>query len=465
MDKNIHDGNSSLLFLEIAVQQPHPHLFMRMKHDLLTMNLFPSIPPSTDEEKLRTQRISTRLFIFSFVISLAVLIGYNSLVDVVMIREVNAPNLTQYLQLYSKYSQTLTCPCRKISVRYDRFLRVNYTLHQVCSSAFVSDDWIAFLPSKLERGSYFLNDFRMVSSSIFETMKILCLLSNQTIFDSLSRFYSNDYVALSVTSQQLFQSQSQLWLNEFISSTLIAYLSTLQTIIRTIKSNNLFSLVSSQYVFMKEPKTGAIVKHEVSYGGCYCSVENCIINTTIYDYPNATIVFSTPGLYMGCSMVESLLESTLECFYNQTCIDTLESYVTKSSPMNVSALDKSLIGRFPINATMQKIVDQLMVETWNIFIMYQSYYKECKPMKCTYTYVTKHSVIYVATTIFGLIGGLVTILMLVIPELVKFRIRFAMIVRRCIRCQRIENGKYTSKMSFKWIIRKRTRVINSLQWS
>ena len=416
------------------------------------MNLFPSFPPSTNERDLSDQLISTRLFIFSFVISLAVLIGYTSLVDIVTIKEINTPNLTQYLQLYSKYSQTLTCPCGKISIRYDKFLRINYTLHQVCSSVFVSDDWIAYLPSKLERGSYFLSDFRMVSSSIFETMKILCSLSNQTIFDSLSRFYSNEYVALSVTSKQLFQSQSQLLLNEFISSTLIAYLSTLQTIISTIKSNNLFSLLSSQYVFMKEPKTGALIKHEISYGGCYCSVENCIINTTIYDYPNATILFSTPGFYMGCSMVESLLESTLECFYNQTCIDTLESYVTKSSPMNASALDRSLISRFPINVTMQKLIDQLMIEKWNVSTMYESYYKECEPMQCTYTSVTKHGAIYVMTTILGLIGGLVTILMLVIPELVKFRIRLVMIVRRCIRCQRMENGKSISKMSFKVMV-------------
>ena len=88
--------------------------------------------------------------------------------------------------------------------------------------------------------------------------------------------------------------------------------------------------------------------------------------------------------------------------------------------MNVTALDKSLSSRFFINSTIQELVDQLMVEEWNSSIMYENYYNECQPSECTYTHQTKNNVIYIVTTLVGLIGGLITVLKLIVPRLVMF---------------------------------------------
>jgi hypothetical protein len=112
---------------------------------LRNLNFFPSVPPSTDEYELQTQRISTRLFIIILSASLTILLLYTSLDKVTKMISVEEPTLTNYSQLYSTYSTALTCPCSKISVDYGKILDVNYTLHQVCSSIFVHRTWLKYL--------------------------------------------------------------------------------------------------------------------------------------------------------------------------------------------------------------------------------------------------------------------------------------------------------------------------------
>jgi hypothetical protein len=142
----------------------------KVKQYLQNLNFFPSVPPSTDEHELRTQRISTRLFIFLLIISMAILLLYHSLIRVRKTVDVDAPSLTQYLHLYSTYPQTLTCPCSKISISYDKFLDVHYTLHQVCSSVFVNQSWIDYL-ARLVKTKLIFTDFRERSSFSFQAFQ------------------------------------------------------------------------------------------------------------------------------------------------------------------------------------------------------------------------------------------------------------------------------------------------------
>ena len=60
-----------------------------------------------------------------------------------------------------------------------------------------------------------------------------------------------------------------------------------------------------------------------------------------------------------------------------------------------------------------------MVENWNLSIMYDHYYDQCQPVLCSYAYIAKNDAIYIVTTVFGLVGGLVTALKIAIPRLVR----------------------------------------------
>ena len=117
--------------------------------------------------------------------------------------------------------------------------------------------------------------------------------------------------------------------------------------------------------------------------------------------------------------MEALLQSTLECFYNQTCLDILQSNISSTHSMNATALDSSLPSQYHPKSRVQEHVDQLMVEQWMKSAAFEKYYAECQPSQCTYSHETKNSAVYIITTIVGLVGGLVTVLKLAAPRLIK----------------------------------------------
>jgi beta-lactamase regulating signal transducer with metallopeptidase domain len=88
--------------------------------------------------------------------------------------------------------------------------------------------------------------------------------------------------------------------------------------------------------------------------------------------------------------------------------------------MNVTSLNVSLSIQFFENSTIDDLLNQLMVEEWNSSSMYDNYYSQCQPSKCSYTRTAKNSAIYIVTTLIGLIGGLITVLKLIVPRLVMF---------------------------------------------
>ena len=234
-------------------------LFTKLKHSCLTLNLFPSIPPSTDDSELRRQRISTRLFIFLLILSLSVLIVYTSVITITETVHVNTPSLSHYSQLYSEFSQTLTCPCSKISVSNEKFLHINYTLHQVCNSTFVSENWILYFAYASIARYVFSGDYRSASILAFQTLSAFCQLVNETIATSLIRFYSNQYVSATVTPLQLFKTQTQTLIDEFISSTANSFTSSLRMIRGTTQGNGLQSAFQTNYIHYSFP--GRVIVH------------------------------------------------------------------------------------------------------------------------------------------------------------------------------------------------------------
>jgi hypothetical protein len=73
--------------------------------------------------------------------------------------------------------------------------------------------------------------------------------------------------------------------------------------------------------------------------------------------------------------------------------------------------------------------------------MYDNYYNACQPAQCIYTHQTKNDIIYIVTTLVGLVGGLITVLKLVVPRLVK------LVRRRNDELPGPENGKIKSKVT------------------
>jgi hypothetical protein len=398
------------------------------------LNLFPSIPPSTNEYDCRNERISTRVFIFFFILILAILLFYISFVNVTKTVNIKTPTLSQYSHLYATYPQTLTCACTTISINYGKFLGIEYSFHQVCSSVFVTENWTDYLATFADDNLMSLEDFRWTSSHTFQALSVFCNVMNETISDNLFLFYSNQYVSAFVVPSELFQTQITSLVDQFKSSIINSFLLSFSTIGSMSQGNSLFSALQTNYNLQIPHDDGVIHLSGSVYDSCHCDRSaTCVEPSAIFNISSNTIVFTVPGLYIGCFVIEALLQSTLECFYDQRCINQLQFYMVSSSPMNVTALDSSLPSQYFINSTIEDLINHLMVEQWNSSLMYDNYYKECQPAQCTYTYVTKNDIIYIVTTLIGLVGGLITVLKFVVPRLVKLFVRYILRQRRVTR--------------------------------
>ncbi|CAF4042328.1 unnamed protein product [Adineta steineri] len=67
-------------------------------------------------------------------------------------------------ELYLEYNETLSCPCSTTMVPYKNFVSQKFTFHPVCSSIFVSQQWIEAL-YLFNASKYVPFDFRTTASS------------------------------------------------------------------------------------------------------------------------------------------------------------------------------------------------------------------------------------------------------------------------------------------------------------
>jgi hypothetical protein len=188
----------------------------------------------------------------------------------------------------------------------------------------------------------------------------------------------------------------------------------------TTQANALFSALQNNYNLYIGNINFRARTRPINYDNCSCvSSFACIAQSSIYDYKSGISLFHVPNFYKGCYVIESLLQSTLECFYDQQCIVDLQGQIWSSSPVNAKALDKSLPSIYFMNSTIKNLVDNLMIELWNVSSIFENYYNECRPIQCTYNLETKNDIIYIFTTLFGVAGGLTTVLRLILPRLIK----------------------------------------------
>ena len=95
-------------------------------------------------EQIQRQRISTRIFIILLIVSLIVLLIYISLENVTETKTVKNPSLERFNVLYQQYSDSLQCPCKTSSIKYQTFpIRFDPQFHSICASDFVtSKTWV-----------------------------------------------------------------------------------------------------------------------------------------------------------------------------------------------------------------------------------------------------------------------------------------------------------------------------------
>ena len=106
---------------------------------------------------------------------------------------------------------------------------------------------------------------------------------------------------------------------------------------------------------------------------------------------------------------------------------------------NDIVLDSSAASRFNTTSTVGELVEELMVENWTHSIIYENYFSACQPTHCSYTIKTRNSAATVIITVTSLLGGLTSVLEIVIPYFVRF---VTYVIRRRNRIPPIASGNH-----------------------
>ncbi|CAF0881122.1 unnamed protein product [Didymodactylos carnosus] len=409
----------------LPVRQRLYNLYEFVKEKIKKFNLFESKPLSIDAHEITNQLHSTRLFIITFTVALIVLVFYTSLSNRTVTVTIKSPTLEHYSELQEKYPQTLLCPCTEISIPYSKLIQLSPTYHQLCSSQFITDEWFQYTVYKLYLTPTELihDDFRWRSSFGFQMLSSFCQLSSQTINDELLRFYSLLYLSSSstITSNHTFQVEIQALIKQFQSTTKNSFLQILQLILDITQSNSLISGLNTNYyvTLLGTVDNLVTVFYPRRYNDCYCQITYKCNDSSFVVSANGDYMDEIPGFMEGCFIVYSLLQSTLECWYQQSCFQQLINYINVTTTSNFTILDPSQPSQYQPTTTVQEIVNNLMIEQWNSNVSFESYYQQCQPNECRYTYTENLDYLYTITTIMGLIGGLSTVLTILIPNLVN----------------------------------------------
>ncbi|CAF4288695.1 unnamed protein product, partial [Adineta steineri] len=220
-------------------------LFVKIKMSLFRLNFF-SDPDKNSEWHLHGQRLSTRFFIISIIIAFFILILYASTYSITKTDSINKPSIDVYFTLQDKYPQTLICPCSSTTNEHSQFISFQPTLHPVCHSDFITDNWTNYLVSVSSDGID-TNDFRYTNAAFFPTILSFCQLSRKTINNEILIFNSTKYVTNSVQEIDLFNSQTQQLIGDMKQATMNSFQLLISMSRQTIWGNALFSVLAYLY--------------------------------------------------------------------------------------------------------------------------------------------------------------------------------------------------------------------------
>ncbi|UJR19487.1 hypothetical protein I4U23_022616 [Adineta vaga] len=375
------------------------------------MNLYHRIQTNDEILLIKQQRIATRFYILLFLFSIGILFIFLNLNTRINSLTISSPNLSTFEELQAKYSLTLTCRCSNIAISYSAFVSIQpLTYHQICSSDFLSLDFITSLWGMEESIEYVLNYDRKILSSLFRILSSFCILTKNMIEQNIIVFSTKQLITLKTLTRDSFERQVTSIIENFIVQTLAKFQWTHHYIIDMFHANQLQHRFNLNWQsFASDVQTNFVLRSfpvifNESGQSCFCTTSPSQCFRSLLTSYNRTIQIS--GIVFGCLPIDGLRQSTLECLFNSTCLTQLADFFYITNFPNV--LNRSASSRFnPISSvTIGELIDELFIETWQNSSNYSNYYLSCSPVSCEYSYITRNSILYMITIFLGLYGGL-----------------------------------------------------------
>ncbi|UJR08381.1 hypothetical protein I4U23_012652 [Adineta vaga] len=376
-------------------EQVRPRWFDRLKmvlwdmisflyNNVIDLNLFRRRDFGSNVHRTTTMHLgqwATRLYILLFLISLVVISIYNAVQPRTITKTFPKPTVTLYKQLREKYKDKLECSCGSIATTYDRFIEIKAVFHEICRSPFTSDAWRINLTHNLDPSLaiYARRDYRRFLSAHLQYLSGLCDLSIELVTSSMDQFRRSLFITTQLLSEEDFRATINLTIEQRKSVAPMTF-ARVFFLIRSANHGNAFVSTyetNFRYILPWEDIYGTYAPTEAMIYDNECSCgkhPNCTTEARFLD-TKTNMSVSIKGLKIGCTPSESFHLSTLECFYEQSCIDLIQKHVDhivdNSSAKSAYILSERMI-HFLVNSTINELIDDLFVDEWMIQLDYMN---------------------------------------------------------------------------------------------
>jgi hypothetical protein len=412
----------------------------KAKKHVAELNLFVDEAPHSDPFHLRTAIVSARIYIVLLTVLVTILIVFTSLATQSEVRTIRNPSQADYENLLNKNTSSLSCSCRCVTIPYGNFTSTTVDYHPVCSSMFVSPGWINRL-FRPDIASIYQGDFRALASSYFQLLATFCSHANRSVQDALNNFHSETLVTPDVLLPDSLKTQIEVKSKFLQFSTENSARQLLQLVRNTTQANALLTALSTSTMMIKIDiiNDSSFMRMPILFRyndrtECNCmSNRSCSMPSGFFDIDTERLsafiglwaeskivrkpLANMTGFFVGCTAVESLLQSTLECLFDWSCLETVKTFIPSSNITGVYPLNKNQT-EFDPNTTIEIIINELFIENWTMKPSFSNYYAQCAPIQCTYTVVQRNDALYVLTKLLTIYGGLTATLRLLVPFIV-----------------------------------------------
>ncbi|CAF1624471.1 unnamed protein product, partial [Adineta ricciae] len=426
------------------------------------MNLFKDINDRT-EHGVRQQKITTRVYLallFGLICTICLFTSLNS--ELMTIIEID-PSVTTYHSLQSSHVDSLQCPCSKKATSYGSFLSLSPRFHQICSSGFIHGSWINMLDSY--KYDFSFNDWRYRLYLQFQFLSNFCYLANKTVNDAIGRYLSQLFIVSSVMNETDLNKQINGSLNQFYQSIVFSFSVMTDVLQLWMQIDQLYMVPVRKHngmsydvnlmnnVLTKDIDVNQQLKFHFRLNQlqeinstttkCICAIDPyCQVPAVIYESSSihgtssgSNLLLYVPGWIQRCLAVDSLLFSSLECFYeNSACFPSLLvilSFRYQYPSDLVSIVYDPTTTRFSRQANISTMFKEMMIEQWHSSISYQSFYDACAPTFCTYSQkMHTKNFFEIIITLLSMVGGMTLSLKILTPSLITVVIRLLTMIRK-----------------------------------
>ncbi|CAF0788849.1 unnamed protein product [Adineta steineri] len=406
------------------------NLVKRIWQKFLQLNLFKK--HSSNEHTLEKELLATRIYLIALIVCLSII----TITVALIVRPVDKieykPSHEKFSQLIRKYPSTLHCPCSKSSTNYFKFVTTKVNFHQVCSSEFIQQAWIDKLFTNEKITTKSIDDARITLSFFWQTIAGLCLTSNKSWNDVIANFEATSFITPTAVAEQVIRVQAENTLQNQIDLSKTIITRNLLALQRITRGDQIVSALQTNFYLRYPPAhlgpQNSLKMTARTFGNCTCSnIEGCPRSATFNDSYGHLV--NVPGMIVDCLVVDGTLASTLECYYNQSCISILHGQLS----MNIKPLSNTSNKKFSMYSTVKSMFNELMIDETITEIRFDKYFSECNCPFCSYSYRRRFDIFLVFTAVTGSIGML--------PFIVRYIASFVAtkILRRKNRILPMEN--------------------------